>query len=66
MKALDKLICLEERKIDYLTSIRNNSGALKCDPGEYCRPIQSAEIEHDIEKAYEQLAIYKIRKFMGF
>jgi hypothetical protein len=66
MKALDRLISLEERKIDYLTSIRNNPGASNCDLGEYCRPRQSAEIEHDIEKAYEQLAIYKIRKFMDF
>ncbi len=66
MKALDELISTEERKIDYLTSIRHNPGAVVCDPGEGCRPKPAAEIDHDIEKAYEQLAIYKIRKFMGF
>jgi hypothetical protein len=66
MNALDELISTEEKKIDYLTSIRHNPGIVLCNRGEDCRPKPTAEIDHDIQKAYEQLAIFKIRKFMGF
>ena len=64
MEALDELITTEERKIDHLTQIRHNPSTCTEMPDYPGRA--AAEIDHDIEKAYEQLAIYKIRKMMGF
>ena len=66
MKALDELIRNEEMKLEHLMQIRNHADVA----GRTSRPgntINHAEdIDYDIEKAYEQLSIYKIRKLMGF
>jgi hypothetical protein len=63
MEGLDQLISLEERKIEQLSRMRRDPGAARSDGR---RHVAAAEIDNDIEKAYEQLAIYKIRKMMGF
>jgi hypothetical protein len=66
MEALDQLISREEKKIDYLTRLRQNPGINVSNSGITRRELDAAEIDNDIEKAYEQLAIYRIRKLMGF
>lgn len=66
MEKLDELITSEEAKIEHLMDIREYPSKFI----EYYRINDAAHknvnVEHDIEKAYEQLAIYKIRKLMGF
>ncbi len=64
METLDKLIIDEENKIDYLLQRRTRPAANI--PGERHYKGISLNVEYDIEKAYEQLAIFKIRKMMGF
>ena len=66
MEALDELIRCEERKLEHLMQIRNYTSFYdRTSPPE--DKINNAEdIDYDIEKAYEQLSIYKIRKLMGF
>ncbi len=66
MEGLDQLISMEERKIDQLSRMRRNPGVARRNSIRGHRPVATAEIDRDIEKAYEQLAIYKIRKMMGF
>jgi hypothetical protein len=73
MEALEQLISIEERKIDHLLQIRNQPDILSGSPNihfsednDTCHVQQAGDLEHCIEKAYEQLAIYKIRKYMEF
>ncbi len=66
MTALDELISNEEMKLEHLMKIRNHTDI----EGRTSRPgnriNHTEDIDYDIEKAYEQLSIYKIRKLMGF
>jgi hypothetical protein len=62
MNTLDKLIIEEERRIDFLLQVQ--SSPEKIQEGATRRAYPG--IENDIERAYEQLAIYKIRRMMGF
>ncbi|MFP4367684.1 MAG: hypothetical protein ACLFQA_11375 [Bacteroidales bacterium] len=66
MEKLDELISCEENRIEHLMEIREYPSKFR----EYYRndsgTHKEINVEHDIEKAYEQLAIYKIRKLMGF
>ena len=66
MEALDQLISIEERRIDHLMERRNRSGSSTEYPGKDQALSGSEDLDYDIEKAYEQLTIYKIRKYMGF
>lgn len=66
MEALDQLIINEERKIDHLMQIRNKPAAEREMEGVTNSFGKAEDIDYGIEKAYEQLAIYKIRKEMGF
>lgn len=66
MEALDQLISREEKKIDYLLRLRQNPGRTVNNSGDTHRNMAAADIDNDIDKAYEQLAIYKIRRLMGF
>jgi hypothetical protein len=66
MEALDQLISREEKKIDYLLQLRQNPGITVNYSGDTHRNLAAADIDNDIDKAYEQLAIYKIRRLMGF
>lgn len=66
MEALDQLISNEERRIDHLMEMRNRSGASSGCKGQDQGLSANKDLEYDIEKAYEQLSIYKIRKYMGF
>ncbi len=66
MESLDILINSQERRIDHLLQLRR-----QCDEenkGDYPHPDSqhNGNIDYDLEKAYEQLAIYKIRKMMGY
>ncbi len=66
MKALDELIRSEEMKLEHLMQIRNHADVAgrTSRPGKTINPAE--DIDYDIEKAYEQLSIYKIRRLMGF
>jgi hypothetical protein len=76
MEALDQLIRKEERKIDHLLQLRNqpdvysgssvNHDNSDSDDHNYCDSPSSEDVNYCIEKAYEQLAIFKIRRYMGF
>jgi hypothetical protein len=76
MEPLDQLIRKEERKIDYLTKLRNQPDAFPAssisrdssgsDDHNYCDSPKREDVNYCIEKAYEHLAILKIRKYMGF
>jgi hypothetical protein len=66
MKALDQLICNEEKRIDYLMQIREHPEKNFLSPGSVHNLPAIEDLDYDIEKAHEQLAIYKIRKYMGF
>jgi isoleucyl-tRNA synthetase len=65
MKALDQLICIEEKRIDYLMQKRNHA-EINDSTGSVHDSPSFEGLDYDIEKAHEQLAIYKIRKYMGF
>ena len=65
MEALDQLISIEESRIDHLMEIRNSSGA-SSERKDKDQNSSGNDLENDIEEAYEQLTIYKIRKYMGF
>jgi hydrogenase maturation factor HypE len=66
MESLDQLINKEEQRIEQLTRLRSLPvHAIK----KNCTDQDSGNFEYldyNIEKAYEKLAIYKIRKSMGF
>jgi hypothetical protein len=73
MEALDQLIRKEERKIDHLIQLLNQPDAFSgssvssdVSDSEYCDSPNREDVNYCIEKAYEQLAIFKIRRYMGF
>ncbi len=66
MEALDELIRSEERKLEHLMQIRNHTGFNDRTSLPEDRINNAEDIDYDIEKTYEQLSIYKIRKLMGF
>jgi hypothetical protein len=76
MEALDQLIKKEERKIDHLLRLRNQPDAFsgssvslnkpEIEDNDYCEFPNSEDVNYCIEKAYEQLSIFKIRRYMGF
>ncbi|MGF1584540.1 MAG: hypothetical protein ACFCUM_04400 [Bacteroidales bacterium] len=76
MEALDQLIRKEERRIDHLLQLRSQPDAYSgssvssdnsdSDDHNYCDSPSSEDVNYCIEKAYEQLAIFKIRRYMGF
>ena len=66
MKALDELIRNEEMKLEYLMQIRNHTDVAVRTSRPGNRINHAEDIDYDIEKAYEQLSIYIIRKLMGF
>jgi hypothetical protein len=66
MDALDQLIYKEEQKIDHLIEIRTHPAGSEGSPGLHLNSGRAEDLDYDIEKAWEQLAIYKIRKYMGF
>lgn len=66
MEALDQLISNEERKIDHLMQIRNQPAEEREEEEVPNNFSKIEDIDYGIQKAYEQLAIYKIRKEMGF
>jgi hypothetical protein len=66
MEALDELIRCEERKLEHLMQIRNHTSFYDRTSLPEDKINNAEDIDYDIEKAYEQLSIYKIRKLMGF
>lgn len=72
MEALDQLIKQEERRIDNLLQLRNQpdsySGSLGSSDiaDNYSDSSGIEDVNYCIEKAYEQLSIFKIRRYMGF
>jgi hypothetical protein len=76
MEALDQLIKQEERRIEHLLQLRNQpysySGSSAShdnagnDEDNYSGSSGSEDVNYCIEKAYEQLSIFKIRRYMGF
>ncbi len=66
MTALDELIRNEEMKLEHLMQIRNHTDVAFSNSRPENRISYAEDIDYDIEKAYEQLSIYKIRKLMGF
>lgn len=66
MESLDQLINNEEQRIERLTRLRSQPVLAIHNNGADQDSGNPEYIDYNIEKAYEQLAIYKIRKFMGF
>ncbi len=66
MGTLDRLINHQEKKIDNLIKLRRQ--CVSEEPSDFRAPslANPVNIDHDIEKAYEELSIYKIRKMMGY
>ncbi|TVR71690.1 MAG: hypothetical protein EA408_08595 [Marinilabiliales bacterium] len=65
MGTLDRLINHQEEKIDHLMQLRRQYAGGATDDLPERAIAHPANIDHDIEKAYEELTIYKIRKMMG-
>jgi len=66
MQTLDQLISNEEMRIEHLLKIRGIQDNEAATPGSGFGTHDSGHVVYDLEKAYEQLAIYKIRKLMEF
>jgi hypothetical protein len=76
MEALDQLIRKEEKKIDHLIQLRNQPDGFPASPvsrdvsgsddHDYCDYPKRDDVNYCIDKAYEQLTIFKIRRYMGF
>lgn len=66
MQTLDQLISNEEMRIEHLLQLRGIQDYEVVPSGSGFRTHDSGHVDYDLDKAYEQLAIYKIRKLMEF